>query len=206
MSRYRRMRADAVFVTRAARVGLVAVLVVGAFTRNVSVVVNATGALAVSYLPGVLQRDLQVPLPPWTAAYVAVAVLLHAVGMVALYDDVPWWDHLTHVLSASIVAGVAYLVVTAFDEHDDRIALPQPYLGAYVVAFAVAAGVVWEVGEEGMRQLALAAGFEPVLVVYGLEDTILDLVFDAAGGLVVAAFGHVRLQEPARELGRRLRR
>ncbi|MFC6952351.1 hypothetical protein [Halorubellus litoreus] len=192
-------------VTRAARAGIVAVLVVGAFTRNVSVIVNATGALAVSYLPGVIRRDLDVPLPPWTAAYVAVAVLLHGVGMVALYDDVWWWDHLTHVLSASVVAGVGYVVVTAFDEHDRRIYIPQPFLGAYVVAFALAAGVVWEVGEEAMRQLAIAGGFEPVLVVYGLEDSVLDLVFDAGGGVVVALFGRGPLEEPARHLADRLR-
>lgn len=204
MQTHRRTAFDARLVTRVARAGLVAVLVAGALTLNVSVVVNAVGALAVSYLPSVLQRDLDVPLPPWTAAYVAVAVLLHGVGMVALYDDVWWWDHLTHVLSATVVAGVAYLVVTAFEEHDPRIALPQPYLGAYVVAFALAAGVVWEVGEELARQLALAADLDPVLVVYGLEDSVLDLVFDAAGGVVVAAFGHGPLRAPAHALANRL--
>lgn len=196
---------DARLVTRVARGGLVAVLVVGAFTVNVSVLVNAVGALAVTYLPSVLRRDLDVPLPPWTAAYVAVAVLLHGVGMIALYDGVWWWDHLTHVLSATVVAGVAYLVVTAFDEHDPRIDLPQPFLGAYVVAFALAAGVLWEVGEELLRQLAIAAGLDPVLVVYGIEDSVLDLVFDAAGGVVVAVFGHRPLRAPALALADRLR-
>jgi hypothetical protein len=203
--RPRRARIDPRVVTRIARAGIVAVLVVGAFTRNVSVIVNATGALAVSYLPGVLQRDLDVPMPRWAATYVAVAVLLHGVGMVALYDDVWWWDHLTHVLSATVVAGVGYVVVTAFDDADRRVYIPQPYLGAYVVAFALAAGVVWEVGEEAMRALAIALGFEPVLVVYGLDDSILDLVFDAVGGLVVAVFGDGALRDTARDLGARLR-
>jgi hypothetical protein len=196
---------DARLVTRVARGGLVVVLVVGAFTVNVSVLVNAVGAIAVSYLPSVLRRDLDVPLPPWTAAYVAVAVLLHAVGMVALYDDVWWWDHLTHVLSATVVAGVAYVAVTAFDEHDPRVHLPQPFLGAYVVAFALAGGVLWEVGEELTRQLAIIAGLEPVLVVYGIEDSVLDLVFDAAGGAVVAVFGDGPLRAPAHALADRLR-
>jgi hypothetical protein len=192
-------------VTRVARGGLVVVLVVGAFTVNVAVLVNAVGALAVSYLPSVLRRDLDVPLPPWTAAYVAVAVLLHAVGMVALYDDVWWWDHLTHVLTATVVAGVAYVAVTAFDEQDPRIDLPQPFLGAYVVAFALAAGVLWEVGEELTRQFALAVGLDPVLVVYGIEDSVLDLVFDAVGGAVVAVFGHGPLRAPAQALAGRFR-
>lgn len=204
MQSLRRSALDARLVTRVARGGLVAVLVVGAFTVNVSVLVNAVGALAVTYLPSVLRRDLDVPLPPWTAAYVAVAVLLHGVGMIALYDDVWWWDHLTHVLSATVVAGVAYLVVTAFDEHDPRVRLPQPFLGAYVVAFALAAGVLWEAGEELLRQLAIAAGLDPVLVVYGVEDSVLDLVFDAAGGVVVALFGHGPLRAPAHALADRL--
>jgi hypothetical protein len=204
VTRYRGVPVNSRVVTRFARAGIVAVLAVGAFTLNVSVIVNATGALAVSYLPGVLQRDLDVPLPPWAATYVAVAVFLHGIGMVALYDDVWWWDHLTHVLSASVVAGVGYVAVTAFDEHHARVYIPQPYLGAYVVAFTVAAGVVWEVGEETMRVLAIALGFDPVLIVYGLEDSILDLVFNAAGGVVVALFGQGTLRDTAREFAARL--
>jgi hypothetical protein len=190
---------DARAVTRLARVGVLGVLVAGVLTRNVGVVVNAVGALAVTYLPGVLKRDLQVPLPSWAAAYVAVAVFLHGVGMIALYDGVWWWDHLTHVLSATVVAGVGYVVVAAFDEHDDSIYLPQPFLGGFVVAFALAAGVVWEVGEEAMRILAITAGFEPVLIVYGIEDTIYDLAFDAVGGVVVAVLGHATLRESVRD-------
>jgi hypothetical protein len=194
------MSVDPVLVTRLARGGLVAVLLAGAFTRNVGVIVNASGALAVSYLPAVVARDLDVPLPPWVATYVAVAVLLHGVGMLALYDAVWWWDHLTHVLSASVVAGVASITVQAFAEHDPRVYVPQPYLGAYVVATAIAVGVGWEVAEEAMRVLALELGYDPVLVVYSLGDSILDLVFDAVGGLVVAIFGHGSLDGAVRAL------
>ena len=58
MTRFDLGNVDARAVTRLARVGVLGVLVAGVLTRDVGVVVNAVGALAVTYLPGVLKRDL----------------------------------------------------------------------------------------------------------------------------------------------------
>lgn len=60
------------------------------------------------------------------------AVFLHTAGVVGLpgltkafYTIVPYYDHLTHALSSSVVAGTGYATVRAFDEHSPNVELPS---------------------------------------------------------------------------------
>lgn len=174
--------------------GLVAILAFGLLVGSVSVVINAVLALAVTVLPAVLRRDAGITLDAGLGLFLTTAVFLHAVGMVGLYDRVWWWDHLTHTLSAVLVAGVAYTVVRAVDEHSDRFHVPQSRLPLVLLAFTLAMGLLWEGLELGARLLTDRLGIEVIWVNYGPNDTELDLLFDAVGALVVATFGTERLQ------------
>ena len=182
------------FLARLLQGGLVAILAVGVLLGSVSVVVNAVLALLVTFLPAVLRRDAGIHLDPGLALFLTGAVFLHAIGMVGLYDRVWWWDHLTHTLSAMIVAGVAYTVVRAVDEHTDRFHVPQSRLPVYLLVFTLAMGVLWEGLELGARYLTDWLGVEVIWVHYGPYDTELDLLFNALGAVVVALFGTERLQ------------
>ncbi|MEE6209563.1 hypothetical protein U3A55_05280 [Salarchaeum sp. III] len=180
------------------------VFVVGVVTRNPSVAVNALLGLLVTLAPNVLERDYGVVLGPLPALWVTVAVLLHSIGMLGLYDSIVWWDHLTHTVSASVVAGAAYAAVHAVDLHTEDIYLPPPFVGVLLVVVTLGFGVLWETAEFVARDLAIAFGFRPLLVVYSLEDAIVDLAYNALGGLLVAWFGTTRLDRISRELEGRL--
>ncbi|WP_439027890.1 hypothetical protein [Haloarchaeobius sp. DT45] len=197
---------NATLFTRTTQVGLVGIFVLGMTIRNVSVVLNALFAIGVTLLPAVLERDFRIELDPRFTVYLGVAVFLHAVGMFQFYDEVWWWDHLTHTLSASIVAVVAYATVWAIDAHSDRLYLPEPFVMVFVLAFTLAMGVFWEVMEFIARELAIALDLDPVLILYGLDDTMLDLVFDLAGALVVTLFGTGAVREQGEELAAWLER
>jgi len=171
---------------------LVVVLLAGIALRNTSVVVNATFSLSVTLLPVVLARDFDVHFDPWLVLWITVAALLHSVGMVGIYDSVWWWDHLTHAFSAALVTAVGYATVVAIDRHSESIHFPPAFLWVFVFLLTVAIGVVWETMEFLTRELARVAGMRPVLIVYGIEDTILDLVFDCVGALLAAAWIHFK--------------
>ena len=181
---------------------ILTILLVGALERNVSVVVNAVFALGVTVLPGLLASDFDVHLGSGLSLFITFAVLLHSLGMVGLYDRLWWWDHLTHVLSASIVASVGYATIRALDDYSDAVSFPGEFLAVFVFLFTVAFGVLWELLEQVGRELALAGGFEPVLIVYGLEDTMWDLVFDMVGAVVGAAYAANNLEVTAATLRR----
>lgn len=170
--------------------GTIAMLVVvGALLGNPGVVLNGVLALLVTFLPAVLRRDYGVTLPAGITLWVTLSVLLHSFGMVYLYEQVPWWDHLTHALSASLIAGVGYATARALDRHSESVHFPREFLFVYVIVFTMSLGVLWEVLEFFVRLIAEHYGFEPILIQYGLEDTMLDLVFDLVGAILFALFG-----------------
>jgi hypothetical protein len=177
----------------AMRMSIALVLGVGVATLNVSIVINAVVALAVTYLPALLRRDWDLRLSPGLTLVITTAVLLHSLGMVGLYEGLWWYDHLTHTLSAGIVAAVGYATTRAIDQHSDAVSFPPRFLSVFLLLMTLALGVFWEVLEFVARLAAGAAGIDAVLVQYGLEDTILDLVFDTLGALLVALFGTRRL-------------
>ncbi|WP_435143919.1 hypothetical protein [Halobaculum sp. P14] len=172
---------------------LVGMFAVGVLTANVALVVNAALAGAVTLVPVVLRRDFRVTLGPGLTLAVTAAAVLHVVGMAGPYETIWWWDHLTHALSATMVAAAGYVVVRAVDENSDAIRLPQPFLSVVVLVVTLAAGVLWEVAEFAARFVGEAVGAEPILVQYSIDDTLLDLVFDAVGAVVVAVFGGSKL-------------
>ena len=176
-------------VIRGMQVAIGLILAVGVVTGNLSVAVNAVFALGITFLPAVLRRDWDIVLDADLSVWITAAVLLHAVGMLGPYSTVDWWDHVTHTLSASLVAGVGYAAVRAFDDHSDAVYFPPQFLFVFVLLFTLALGVFWEVLELAARVAADAAGMDAVLVQYGLTDTLVDLIFDTVGAVAVSLFG-----------------
>ncbi|MFC7045798.1 hypothetical protein ACFQH6_10605 [Halobacteriaceae archaeon GCM10025711] len=191
-------------LNRVLQAGIVVILGYGAATGNASIVVNGAFGLAITFLPALIQRDYRLSVHPGLTLWITAAVLLHAVGFLGPYNDVWWWDHVTHTLSASIVAGVGYTTTRAIDEYLDAIYFPPRFMFVFILLFTLAFGVLWEVAEFGVRIVADALGLDPVLVQYSLEDTIVDLIFDGIGALIVALFGSRELSGLTEQLTARL--
>jgi len=192
-------------------VGLIGILSIGPDRGNTGITVNAGIGLLVTRLPPVLRRDYDVPMDAGLTLWITAAVFLHAFGTLGLpgsgvsfYQSVPWWDHLTHALSSSIVAAAGYATARAVDEHSDSVHLPSKFTFVFVPPFVLAFGVLWEVIEFGLVEAATVVGVQAPLTQYGLEDTMLDPVFDTLGAVVVALWGTAHLTGVVRALTRRL--
>jgi hypothetical protein len=164
---------------RGVRYGILAVLLVGVRRRDLAAVANAAVSLLATYVPGLLERHYDVEFRPWQRLYTLLAMLTHSVGMLGPYDDVWWWDHLTHTHSATIVGGAIHVAARRRDRS------PQPR----ILGLVVGAGVVWELMEYVVHTVAGWLDLEPLLVSYGREDTLFDLLFDLVGALLVVVFG-----------------
>ena len=193
------------------QVGLVGMLFIGLDRPNLGIVVNAAVGLAVVQLPSLLERDYQIPMDPALTLWISSAVFLHALGTVGIpgsrysfYETLWWWDHLTHALSASVVAAAGYATVRAVDRHNDRIYLPPRFTFVFVLLITIAFGVFWEVLEFAIAQASALVGSTSVLTQYGLGDTMLDLVFDVVGAVIVATWGTVYLTDVVGALATRL--
>jgi hypothetical protein len=192
-------------------IALVGILLVGLYRGSQAIVVNTGVALAVTQLPPLLERDLEIPMDPALTLWITTAVFLHGLGTVGLpwtdlsfYQSIWWWDHLTHGLSASIVAAVGYATARSFDEHADGVYLPPKFMFVFILLFVLAFGVLWEVLEFLLAEASALFGTGSVLTQYGLEDTMLDLVFDTVGAVIVAAWGTAHLSDVMGALNERI--
>lgn len=193
--------------------GLVGLLFIGLERGSTGIIVNAGVALLVAQLPPLLERDYNIPMDAGLTLWITAAVFFHALGTVGLpgselsfYRSLWWWDHLTHALSSSVVAAVGYATARAFDAHSDAVHLPPRFMFVFILLFVVAFGVLWEVVEFGLGGAASLLGSGSVLTQYGLRDTMLDLVFDVLGGVVVAVWGTAYLTDVVGALQERLGR
>ncbi|WP_439026822.1 hypothetical protein [Haloarchaeobius sp. DT45] len=190
------------------------ILSVGLWLGNAGVVVNAAVGLGVTFLPAYLERNYRFTMSIGLVLWITVAMFLHALGtlplpgrdLATLYGTTWWWDHLTHAASSSLVAGVAYAVARALEEHTDSLTLPLRFMFVYLLVFVMAFGVVWELIEFYISVVAQLLGTGSILTQYGLDDTVLDLFYNTIGGLLVALFGTAYLTGVADELAERLGR
>ncbi len=169
------------------QVGILAVLAVAVRQGNGAAAVNALGAFVLTVLPTALSwLGPAVVLGPELLLWLAAAGLVHSVGMLGPYDSVWWWDHLTHTLSAALVAALVYaaalVALPAFG-----LPVDSATVAAVTVGLTFGAGVFWELLEILARAVGERYGVEPVLVQYGWRDTAADLVFDVVGAVLVVA-------------------
>ena len=163
---------------------MVAVVIAGVVTDNKTWVPAAVVSLIVTLIPAALKRDLNLVLPPELNFWIVLALFLHVVGGFSnFYNDVPGWDHLTHMMSASLIGGLGLVIVVIVDKYFDSIFLPPRFLALVIVLITMAIGVFWEIMEYANDVLV---GTE---LQYGLDDSMLDLFFDGAAGFVVAFVG-----------------
>lgn len=174
----------------ALQAALVGLLSVAVRRRNVAAAVNTVAALALALVPLGLAAlhpggtSVWQPLTVWIAG----AGVLHALGMLGLYESrLWWWDHLTHVVSAAFLAALLHAALLVTAPTLPGLAHGSWTVPAVTVAFALAIGVLWEVLELAAREVADRFDVEPVLVHYGWRDTAVDLLFDLLGAVVVVA-------------------
>jgi hypothetical protein len=151
---------------------------------------NAAVALAIAVVVPGLGAALSVRgtgLASALSLWVAAAGFLHCLGMLGLYDTRWWWDHLTHLVSAALVAALLYAALLVSAAHSTRLALPPGLVGVAAVLSTLAVGVFWELVELFARDVGESLGVDPVLVHYGWRDTAADLAFDTLGAVVVVA-------------------
>lgn len=197
----------------AMEIGLIGIFFIGIDRMNIGIIVNAAVGLGVTRLPSILRRDYNIPMSPGLTLWIIAAVFLHALGTLGLpgtdtsfYQSVWWWDHLTHGLSASVVAAAGYATIRAIDIHSEKIYLPSEFMFVFILMFVISFGVFWEVIEFVIGEIARVLGSQAVLTQYGIGDTMLDLVFDTIGAIIVATWGTAHLNGVVRALTQRLDR
>lgn len=180
-------------LTRGMQFVLVGIVAYGVVAGAPKAITNGGLGLFVTLLPALLERNYDIPLDPWLGVWITAAVFFHTIGSAGFYARVWWWDHLTHSLSASLIAGAGYTTLRAVDLHNEAIRIPTRFAFVFILVVVLAFGVVWELFEFGLDLLADETGITMPLAQHGLDDTVLDMTYNTLGALVVATFGQAHL-------------
>jgi len=180
--------------SRAMQAAIFGVALAGIVTGNFTWLPGAVLSLFVSFVPAIIRRDLGIVLPIELNFWIVLALFLHVVGgFSGFYDHVTGWDHITHAMSASLIAALGFVAVVTIDKYTRSIVLPRTFLAFFIVMFTVAFGVIWEFMEFASDQIS------GTHLQYSLDDTMVDLMFDSFGGFVIAVVGAYYLTHTAHE-------
>lgn len=170
---------------------IVLAIVEGVRRRNWAAVGNGLLVLGAALFPAILRGLLRwgpgvgLDYGPELPLWIAVAGLIHAVGMLGLYDTVWWWDHLAHTVSAALLTALAYAaVIVAFRASPVVPSSSAVAVGA-TVGLLLMLAVFWELIEELARHLAERHGIGPFLEIYGPYDAVFDLAYNLVGAALV---------------------
>lgn len=190
--------------TRAMQLVLLGLVGYGIVAGQPKPITNGGIGLLVTFLPAVMRRNYNLALDPWLALWITTAVFLHTLGSAGLYGQIAWWDHLTHAMSASLIAAFGYTTARTIDLHNDAIHIPRRVFFVYIFVVVLSFGVIWELFEFALDIAATETGVTMPLAQHGLDDTVRDTMFNSLGALLVAAFGQAHLTDVAETLRERL--
>ena len=179
------MGAKLKLASRSMQAGMLGIALAGVLTANYTWLPAAVLSLFVTIIPSIFRRDLGIVLPFELNFWIVLALFLHVIGgFSGFYDNVPYWDHITHAMSASLIAALGFVVVVTVDKYVETIHLPRPFLALFIMMFTMAIGVLWEI-MEFVNDQTFSSRLQ-----YDLDDTMVDMVFDAFGGFIVGIAGY----------------
>ncbi|WP_143406895.1 hypothetical protein [Methanonatronarchaeum thermophilum] len=169
---------------------LVIFTIAGVYTGNVRWTFSALIALAITQLPTIITKNLDMYLPPLLNFLIVLALSLHVVGgFLGFYDNVWWWDNLTHTFSSFLITVLGLVVLFSVDLYADSIKIPGRYTWMFLFMVIMATGVVWEILEFIGDELF------GTTMQYGLRDTVADMFWNMVGASIAALLGQ-RYLEP----------
>lgn len=172
---------------------IVVVIAYSTVVGDYDLVVNGILALALTFVPLLIEYRYSHEVDERLTLWIAVAALLHTIGFLGPYSiqsgPLSYYDQLAHATSASLVAGIGYAFLEAIDSKSSRVRFPEEFRALFTLLFILAFGVTWEIVEFGAGTLSSSVLGQEILVQYGMDDIVFDLVFNTLGAAIVALWG-----------------
>jgi hypothetical protein len=160
----------------------------GLFIRNPSIIFTSFIGFFMTCIPYLIGRRIQVTLPWEVNFLIAFAIFLHVAGYsqhlyILLY---PYYDKFAHFVSSITVAVLAFVSILLINRFSCT-KLHRWQIFFYIVIFTMAIGAFWEIYEYLMD--TFLGAYLTKSLQHGLDDTMIDLILDLLGGVVIGFFG-----------------
>tara|TARA_R110000787_G_scaffold112500_3_gene221408 strand:- start:3277 stop:3930 length:654 start_codon:yes stop_codon:yes gene_type:complete len=170
-----------------ALLSLAALIALGLARWSLAFVSFAT--LALSLLPPLLAArwSLTLPLPFLVATTLFFFASIFLGEAFDFYERLWWWDLALHA-SAAVGFGLTGFLFVFMLFDGDRLAAPPSAIAFITFCVAMTVGAIWEVFE-----FMMDTSFGLNMQKSGLNDTMIDLILNAVGGLIASLTGYVYL-------------
>ncbi|KAB7619564.1 hypothetical protein [Alkalilimnicola sp. S0819] len=161
------------------------------------------GIILTTLTPQLLARRYRLDIP-YRFQLLAIAFLFAALflgEMRDFYGRFWWWDILLHTSSGFLLGIVGFLLVHVLNETEEiGLHMKPGFVAFFAFLFALGVGALWELFEFSMDTFFGMNMQKPMLGdPSGLTDTMVDLLVDAIGALVIALLGYRRLKMADRQ-------
>jgi uncharacterized membrane protein YjdF len=138
----------------------------------------------ITLIPYLVEREWYITLPWEINFLIVLALYLHFSGHVlGLYDIFyPYYDKIAHFISAFTIATLGFVMVLLLHRYS-KIECTRMMVILFIIVFTMAIGAWWEIYEWLFDSIFGTA------LQHGLDDTMLDLLFDFCGALVFSPIG-----------------
>lgn len=157
----------------------------------------AIGSLLITFFPLILKRKWKITLP-WTLnMFIVLTLYWHIAGGVFgwYYGTFHMiYDKIGHFIGSATVALLGFASVLIIDKYT-KVRLTRKAIIFFIIIFALAIGTMWEIGQFGCDKSGLCI----VKAQTSLDDTMYDLIFDFAGGIIMAIIVNINLLRKSKE-------
>ncbi len=156
--------------------------------------------LLLTFAPAMIERRLNLTLPvEFTLINCVILYASFALGEAQdFYERIWWWDLALHGLSALTIGMIGFLCIYVF-YMTHRIRIAPGWIATITFALAVAVGTFWEIFEF-LADLTLGLNMQKS----GLDDTMTDLMINAAGAALAALMGYFYVRDQDSLFARRI--
>ena len=151
--------------------------------------------ILLTLVPAFLLRRYRVIVPPEfqlvAAAFVFLSLFLGSA--LDFYYRFWWWDLMLHTASGFLLGIIGFIALFVLNQTDSvRPGMKPGFISFFGVTFAVTLGVAWEVFEFAVDSIWPALNMQSTET--GVHDTMVDLIVDTVGAVVVAVMGYIYLK------------
>lgn len=150
-------------------------------------------AIFLTFTPLMIKRRFKVTLPWELNFLIVLSLFLHMGGSVqGWYVNFPFYDKIAHFITSITIAILGFVAAVIVDQYTE-IEMNEYMIVFIIVIFTMAIGAFWEISEY-WYDLLFGGNMQK-----GLEDTMWDLMFDLAGGIIIAGLGWGYLKKMPQE-------
>jgi len=145
-------------------------------------------AVGLTMIPYIARRRVHIVVPWEVNFLIALSLFLHVAGYSYHWyvDLYPYYDKIAHFVASLTISLLGFLTVLLLDRFT-CLRMQRWQIFFFIIMFTLAFGAIWEIWEYMLDTI-----FGPLLskpLQHGLDDTMIDLIFDLVGAFIVATLG-----------------